>query len=310
MSSIQITDLLRRRVLADLHLGRLKPGDRLPSLRMVAREMGVSVRAVARAYSALEREGLVSVKGRSGIYLVLPQTIDIALEEPLAWYADMLKDAWSRRLTVSDVNLMLQDLVANPTYVACVESTDDHMEAFCGEVEDDFALRSVSVMLVPEGARVGDEIMTLYDALSNVDFVITTAFHAAEVRAAADLLHIPVVIVSVNDLLVETLEKQLQLGPVTIVAADPLFVERFHQYLLERFRESGEMRVVSIDDALNNPSILEGTTTLYTRAARHRLNETEYHLLPPPIPFLSSTAARKVVQCMLNAHAKRVLQLA
>lgn len=272
--------------------------------------MDVSIRAAARAYSELEREGLVSVKGRSGIYLGLPHSVDLALEAPLAWYADMLKDAWAHRLTVSDVNSMLEDLVAHPACVACVESTDDHMEAFCAELGEDFALKSVSVRLVPEGARVGGEIMTLHDALSAVDFVMTTAFHATEVSAAAALLKKPVVIVSMNDVMVETLEKELEVGPITIVAADRLFVERMHSHLIERFHDSGDMRVVLIDDVLKDPSLTAGTTTLYTRAARKHLKEEAYHLLAPPIPFLSANAARKVVQCMLSAHGKRALQVA
>ena len=65
MMPVELRDLLRRRIVADLHLGRVKPGGRLPSLRMVANELGVSIRAAARAYSELEKEGLVRVRGRS-----------------------------------------------------------------------------------------------------------------------------------------------------------------------------------------------------------------------------------------------------
>jgi hypothetical protein len=40
------------------------------------------------------------------------------------------------------------------------------------------------------------------------------------------------------------------------------------------------------------------------------MNEQEYHLLPPPIPFLSAHAARKIVQCMLRTHRDRMLKAA
>src|SRR5688572_13395940 len=90
MTNSEIGDVLKRRIVADLHLGRLKPGGRLPSLRTIARELNVSIRSAARAYANLEREGLVTVRGRSGIYLVAPFAVEIPLEEPLNWYADML----------------------------------------------------------------------------------------------------------------------------------------------------------------------------------------------------------------------------
>jgi GntR family transcriptional regulator len=310
METVELSTILRRRIVADLHLGRLKPGSRLPSLRTVARELDVSIRAAARAYAELEQEGLVTVRGRSGIYLVLPPAVEIDLEEPLDWYADMLRDAWVRRLTVADVMRLLQQLVETPMRVACVESTTDHMVAFCSEMEDDFALKTMSVKLTSNGAEVDGQTMTLYDALSQVDFAVTTAFHAAEVRDAADLLKKPVVVVSVNETLVAALENQLLSGPITIVAEDPRFVDRFQTYLIERFRESGDMRIAVMDDVLKDPEIASGTTALYSRAARQRLQEPEYHLLPPPIPFISANAARRIVQCMLSTHRKRVLQTA
>lgn len=309
MTNVEISELLRRRIMADLHLGRLKPGGRLPSLRTVAKELGVSIRAAARAYADLQKEGLVAVRGRSGIYLVLPQAAQ-DLSAPYDWYAEMLRDAWLRRIPLNELSDVLEQLVENPMTVACVESTEDHMVAFCAELEEDFALKTKSVRLTDEGARVGDEVMTLYDAFADVDFMVTTAFHAAEVKVAADLLKKPVVVVSVNDTLVDEIERQLANRPITIVAHDPRCVDRFRECLIERFRSSGEMRVVSVDDAATDPNVIDGSTPLYTRAARKQLNEEEYHLLPPPIPFLSANAARKLVQCMLETHRKRSLQTA
>lgn len=309
-TSIGISDQLRRRIVADLHLGRIRPGGRLPSLRMVAREFGISVRAAARAYSALEREGLVTVRGRSGIYLVLPEAADITLEAPLDWFADMLKDAWSRRISLVELNEMIQDLVANPMVAACVESTRDHMDAFCTELAEDFALKTKAVTLTPDGAEVDGVRTTLLDALADIDFVVTTAFHASEVQAAADMLDKPVVVVSVNDTIVDALERQLENRAITVVANDPAFVERFKESLVDRFRERGELRAITIDELRRDATLIEGTTTLYTRAARKELNEQEYHLLPPPVPFLSANAARRVVQCMLSTFRERSLQAA
>jgi DNA-binding transcriptional regulator YhcF (GntR family) len=309
MNNSEISDLLRRRIVADLHLGRLKPGARLPSLRTIAQELNVSIRAAARAYALLERDGLVTVRGRSGIYLVAPFAVDIELEEPMSFYADMLKEAWKRRINLPAVNSMLRELVQNPMRCACVESTADHMVAFCAELEEDFALSTTSVKLTPEGAQISGENVTVYDAIASVDFVVTTAFHAADIYEAAEMLKKPVVVVSVNDTLIDTFENQLQLGAVTVVAEDPAFVQRFRTYLMERFtKQPGDLRVFAVDEVNSDRSLASDSTVLYTRAARKRLNEEEYHLVPPPIAFLSDRAARKVLQCMLSTHSKRALQ--
>lgn len=310
MTTHETCDLLRRRVVADLHLGRIEPGGRLPSLRTVARELGISIRAAARAYSELEREGLVRVRGRSGIYLATRQTAEIRLEDDLVWHAEMLRDAWARRIRLEELSNMLNEMVGNPARAACVESTEDHMVAFCCELEDDFALNTKSVLLTPDGARVDGRTMSLYDALADVDFAVTTAFHAGEVSAVADQLNIPVVVVSVNDTLVGTVVDHLRERPITIIAEDPAFVDRFRSHLMQCFSSAGEVRVCSINELKSDPSMTEGTLPMFTRAARRHVDEDQFKLTPAPAPFLSAHAARKVVQCMLSAHSKRALQAA
>src|SRR6186713_1489799 len=51
----QIVDAVKREVAA----GRLEPGSPLPSFRLLAEEMMVSLITVKRAYEELEREGII-----------------------------------------------------------------------------------------------------------------------------------------------------------------------------------------------------------------------------------------------------------
>ena len=46
--------------------GQLRPGDRLPTIRSLAHELGISNGTVARAYRELDYAGIVSSKGRGG----------------------------------------------------------------------------------------------------------------------------------------------------------------------------------------------------------------------------------------------------
>ena len=58
----QIRDQLRGLVSA----GRLAAGQRLPSVRQLAADLGVAPRTVAKAYRALEEEGIVTTSVGSG----------------------------------------------------------------------------------------------------------------------------------------------------------------------------------------------------------------------------------------------------
>ncbi len=49
--------------------GLLRPGDRLPSVRELARELTINPNTVARAYLELERDGLIEAARGSGTYV-------------------------------------------------------------------------------------------------------------------------------------------------------------------------------------------------------------------------------------------------
>ncbi len=69
-SSVPVSEQLRARVADRIRSGGLLPGDRLPTVRALADQVGLSPNTVAKAYRALEREGLVVGRGRLGTFVV------------------------------------------------------------------------------------------------------------------------------------------------------------------------------------------------------------------------------------------------
>jgi DNA-binding transcriptional regulator YhcF (GntR family) len=301
-----VQDYLRRRLIADLHLGRLKPGDRAPSLRTVASELSVGIRAVSRAYSQLAQEGLVLIRGRSGVYIAPTASLAPQLSEPQAWYSSILTDAWRRRIPLPQLPELFERFVSRRLRCTCIESTEDHMVAFCAELDEDFGLDTLALRLEASGSETTDQIKA---AVATTDFVVTTAFHAADVRPIAQHLGKPVVIVSVNEAIVNAIQNKLAERPVVILVSDRRFVERVERYLVDAFAEHGRLRVALIDDFLRNGGNNAEAETMVTRAARKQINEPEYHLVAESIPFLSLDAAREITQCMIAVHdSPRALQ--
>jgi len=72
--------------------GRLVPGQRLPTIRQLATELGLAKGTVARAYRELESSGIIEGRGRAGTY--------VAAEPPVAYTVverrERLKDAAER----------------------------------------------------------------------------------------------------------------------------------------------------------------------------------------------------------------------
>jgi GntR family transcriptional regulator len=54
--------------------GRLEPGERLPSVRQLSRELVVNPNTVARSYTELEREGVLNTRQGLGVFVAERQT--------------------------------------------------------------------------------------------------------------------------------------------------------------------------------------------------------------------------------------------
>ncbi len=61
---------IRSQVLAAIARGELRAGDRLPTVRALASDLGVNLHTVNKAYAMLRDEGHLSMLGRSGARVV------------------------------------------------------------------------------------------------------------------------------------------------------------------------------------------------------------------------------------------------
>ncbi len=69
-SPLPAYEQIRSQLRALVAMGRLAPGARLPSVRQLARDLGIAPNTVVRAYDELEAEGWVTGSPRRGISVV------------------------------------------------------------------------------------------------------------------------------------------------------------------------------------------------------------------------------------------------
>ena len=67
----QGTERVREHLLTSLHLGRIKPGDRVMSVRRLAGLTGMNRKTIHRAYQVLESEGFLRVRPGAGTYVAV-----------------------------------------------------------------------------------------------------------------------------------------------------------------------------------------------------------------------------------------------
>lgn len=65
-SDIPIYTQIRNEIVKGIASGKLKEGDRLPSIRALAEESGVNMMTVSKAYTQLKQEGYILTDRRNG----------------------------------------------------------------------------------------------------------------------------------------------------------------------------------------------------------------------------------------------------
>lgn len=107
---------------AAIQRGELRPGDRLPALRKLMKERGIALATAVRAYSELERSGLVVGEGGRGTFVrdtslprgsgleqhPLASLVDLSFNYPaLPGQAEMLRDGLRTLASSGDLDALL-----------------------------------------------------------------------------------------------------------------------------------------------------------------------------------------------------------
>jgi DNA-binding transcriptional regulator YhcF (GntR family) len=87
-STTPLFEQLRRGVIDAVRDGRLTPGTRLPTVRVLAADLGLAVNTVARTYRELETAGIVETRGRQGTFVARSDPADAAMAAAARAYAD------------------------------------------------------------------------------------------------------------------------------------------------------------------------------------------------------------------------------
>lgn len=308
---VSLLKRLRNYVVARMHTGHLRPGDQLPSYRELSQKWEVDHRMIARAYRALEAEGLVEVRGRAGVFLREQEHIGGELPtETAQWVAtDVITEAWQRRIKIPEMPTLMQRCIASVKLrTACIESTEDHRYLLCHELSEWFGFTTAAVptSLLPDqdlDSRVkvvptGELPRTVLSA----DVLVTTGFHAHVVRPIAAVLKKPLVVVSMHPLAAEMLLDRVRQGSLTVVCIDPSFGERVGLIVGSEYRD--RLRVVLASDRKAVGQLDPDEPVFISTAAAAQIDRH-----PPSIvrelPAFSSDSAAELAFLLIRLNIER-----
>lgn len=295
---------LRDLLVSALHLGRVEPGDRLPSIREVARRAGTTVHRADRAYRALCTEGLVERRSRSGVFVAAQDQLgNEALCETARWMVEMLAGAGTRRIKIPQLPGVVRRWTGWARFrCGCIAPDVDTQTALRVELGQHFGfdVHMLDAEALPGPGEPLDPGSVAAE-LRGFDLFVTTAFHAPGVRRVAQALGTPMVVATRNPEHVTAVEERARTEGLTVVCVDRGFGEQVRRAC---GHHEGHVRVVTVDDARGLESIDPAEPVLLTRAAHRCLREASPRLLIPFSPFLAPRSVRAIGEVLVQLNRR------
>ena len=92
VGDVPIYEQITRQIKAHILRGELKEGEALPSMRLLAKDLRISVITTKRAYEELERDGFITTVPGKGCF-VAPQEPGLAREDAMRRMEERLAEA-------------------------------------------------------------------------------------------------------------------------------------------------------------------------------------------------------------------------
>lgn len=286
-----LAEIIRESIVGSLHLGALRTGDRLPSIRQTARAFSVTPYMVLQAYAELELEGLVERRKRSGIFVA---AFEIAprpkLPETGEWLAEVLTQACVHQVKIPLLPDLIRRWTSNtPVRCVCVESCEDSRYALALELSQQFGMETVAVPLAQAAREISDS-----------DLLIATAYHAADLAPLATEVGIPMLVATVSPAILSAALSHLRRRELTVICVDLEYGMRLRALQGGVYRD--RVRVVTVADRSTLASLDRSEPVLLTPAARDRLGRQDFRLIAPMHPSFSLDFARQVSEALVRIN--------
>lgn len=229
---------------------------RLPSIRQLAKEFGVSINTVLRAYSELGREGIVSGSVGKGTFITIdPQELRSHNRQVLLnkIVEHALEEALSLEFTIEEFEKAVGEYINEKLDMmqriglAFIECNIEQLTYFTDHLELDPHIRRVPILL--EDLRsLNEEVLK---SASQSDIFVTSFYHLKEVQEHLGYLEKPIVGINIEPE-VSTLIKIARIpfeSIVGIVTTSPQFRKEIRDVLTKldlNFKEIHETNSVNI----------------------------------------------------------------
>jgi DNA-binding transcriptional regulator YhcF (GntR family) len=219
-------------LLTALHMGKVRAGDRLPSVRQVAQRNQINLKTAFAIYQRLQAEGYVSLRAGSGAFV---SDIDQANLEQ-TYCLSVFKTIRSNITEVSRLKVgpreyskLVQTFVnrsrLKSARVAVIECNEEQINVFAHDISSKVGITVHPLLL----SQLESPDRRTARALSKVDYFATTHFHFKQVNSLIAKYQKKLLQLSLNPGFVPGIVAAAHRGPVLMMVSNADYFPAFRQ---------------------------------------------------------------------------------
>lgn len=218
---LSLYEQVKGQLLSGLYTGKLKPGDRLPSVREMSRHTGINLKSAQRIYQKLSLEHYVEIHRGSGVFVRErdQQTYDRMRRKAIhKLISDALEKARALGLTPEKLRQLIENLSTGRNLRRIVLAVVDHEEEadiFSNEIRERVAPAEVYALCLEKRQNGLDPA-----ALEKSEYVLTTSWHLDAVQELVRRYGKPVLEIRPNPLISAEILEAARTRNVALVVKD------------------------------------------------------------------------------------------
>lgn len=223
----QGTEKVREHLMTSLHLGRIRPGDRVASVRRLADITGLNRKTVHRAYGALVKEGFLDVRPGAGTFVAQSPGANRDQDALLRAVNLCRGEASALGLSSSAFSDFVHGTLNGGLHGLPLVVTE------CNREQIEMIGRDVRAGLgvSPRPVRLDELVADPATTLAGTWGVVTTDCHRAEVETAARTVGVPVYRVALDPDFPNTILRWARTRGVVMAVGDDRFANVFLRFL-------------------------------------------------------------------------------
>lgn len=263
--SLSFFDQIKGQLLSAIYCGKITEGDRLPSIRELAEDLGVNYKTIRKIYIQLAEENYIQIVKGSGAFLQAKDGRDSYEQMRQRAIFKLVKEVSDKARSLGMAPERLAALLdayatGNNLTKLRLAVVDHREEALIFSRELQMRLNA-DAFPVPLDAERSEEEET---ALAGADYLLTTSWHMEEVAALADALGKRVLeIKPSHDIYMEILDVARNRKTAIVVqdektlhASWDVFMNLFHPSTQKKFWIAPISREDLVDQILNEAEVI------------------------------------------------------